>query len=397
VATAKSESTENGVGVRDLLEAGLHFGHQTKRWNPKMRRYIFDKRNGIHIIDLAKSLALLEGALQYTYEVVAGGGRILFVGTKKQAQQIIRETAENANQFYVSHRWLGGTLTNRTTIRRSVKRMRDIEDLEKKDGLASFPKKEAASLRRELSKLQRNLSGVADMDKLPGAVFVVDINREAIAVAEAVKLNIPVIAIVDTNCDPDPIDYVIPGNDDAIRAIRLIATSLGGAIEKGNVEYAKIAAELARKEEEAKQKEAEARKAAEAEAARKAEEAAAKEQAEKPVADEKAKKPAAKAAAAKKAKKPAAEPAATEEKAEAPAAEPEIAAEKEEPAPEPKAKAAPKKKTAKAKKEEAPAEPEPEAAPVKDEAGEEPEKPVAEEPDTPPSEDAETTKEKAGE
>lgn len=277
---ATSEPTDGPIGVRDLLEAGLHFGHQTKRWNPKMRRYIFDKRNGIHIIDLAKSLELLRDSLQFVYEVVISGKKILFVGTKKQAQQIVKETAEQCGQYCVSHRWLGGTLTNSQTIRRSVTRMREIEEMQEKDDFASLPKKEASSRRRELDKLQRNLSGIADMESDLGALFVVDVNRESIAVAEAHKLGIPVIAIVDTNCDPDKIDYVIPGNDDAIRAIRLISTAFSRTIEKANVEYTRIAAELARKEEEERKaleekkalQEAERSKAAEA--AKKAEEAA---------------------------------------------------------------------------------------------------------------------------
>ena len=257
---AKKDSPREGIGVSDLLEAGLHFGHQTKRWNPKMQRYIFGKRNGIHIIDLTKSLEHLRDALQFMYETAVSGRRILFVGTKKQAQEIIKETAEQCNQFYVSHRWLGGTLTNSETIRRSVKRMQEIEAIESDDNYAGLGKKEASSLRRELEKLRRNLSGVVGMDSYPGALFVVDINREAIAVAEANKLGIPVVAIVDTNCDPAPVDYVIPGNDDAIRAIRLICGALTGTIEKANAEYARVAAEIARREEEERQ-EAEAKRA----------------------------------------------------------------------------------------------------------------------------------------
>ena len=276
---APTEPSGEQIGVRDLLEAGLHFGHQTKRWNPKMRRYIFDKRNGIHIIDLAKSLELLRDSLQFAYEVVTSGKKILFVGTKKQAQQIVKETAEKCGQYCVSHRWLGGTLTNSRTIRRSVKRMRDIEEMQEKDGFSSLPKKDASSLRRELEKLQRNLSGIADMEHDLGALFVVDVNRESIAVAEANKLDIPVIAIVDTNCNPDAIDYVIPGNDDAIRAIRLISQAFLRTIEIANAEYARIAAELARQEEERRAQETkkaaeDAEKAKEAEAARKVEEEA---------------------------------------------------------------------------------------------------------------------------
>ena len=249
-----------GVSVKDLLDAGLHFGHQTKRWNPKMKRYIFDKRNGIHIIDLTKSAAMLEQAMQFVYDTAVTGRRILFVGTKKQAQQVIMDAAVSGGQPYVTQRWLGGTLTNSVTIRRSVKRMRDLQALEKKDAFATMHKKEASVLRHELEKLSRNLSGVADMSELPGALFVVDIAREDIAVQEANKLKIPVVAIVDTNCDPDPIDYVIPGNDDAIRAIKLVATAVADTVRLAAAEYAKVAAEEA-KRKEAQQAEAAARMA----------------------------------------------------------------------------------------------------------------------------------------
>ncbi|MCE9612701.1 MAG: 30S ribosomal protein S2 [Lentisphaerae bacterium] len=240
-----------GLGVKDLLEAGLHFGHQTKRWNPKMKKFIFGKRNGIHIIDLAQSLAHLQDALEFMYEVVISGQKILFVGTKKQAQQIIKDTATQCGQPCVTHRWLGGTLTNSPTIRARVKRMRTTEDMVKKDNLAGIPKKEASAMRHELEKLQRNLGGIADMAALPGAMFVVDINREAIAVKEANRLKIPVIAIVDTNCDPDPIDHPIPGNDDALRAIRLVAEAVAETLQRANAEYSRVAAEQARKREAA--------------------------------------------------------------------------------------------------------------------------------------------------
>lgn len=264
-----------GVSVRDLLEAGLHFGHQTKRWNPKMRRFIFDKRNGIHIIDLSKSLIMLNEAINFVYEVVLQGREILFVGTKKQAQQAIRELAQECGQHFVTTRWLGGTLTNRETIRQSVKRMREIESMEKDGTLASMHKKEASRAKREHEKLKKNLEGIANMADLPGAIFVVDVNREEIAVAEANKLGIPVIAIVDTNCDPEPIDHVIPGNDDAIRAVRLIAGKLAESIRKASAEYSRIAAEEARKRdaEKAEKAKAEAEKAAK----RNKEEAARKE------------------------------------------------------------------------------------------------------------------------
>jgi len=252
------------IGIRDLLEAGLHFGHQTKRWNPKMRRYIFDKRNGIHIIDLAKSLVLLNDALLFLHDTVARGRAVLFVGTKKQAQQVIRESAIRCGQHYVTNRWLGGMLTNSATIRKSIQRMRELKKLQN-DESANIHKKEASRMRREFEKLDRNLGGIADLPTRIGALVVVDINREAIAVREARKCNIPVVAIVDTNCNPDPIDYVVPGNDDAIRAITLVAKAAADAIAAGQAEYDTIAAAQAKKQaEEAAAKEAAASKAAEA-------------------------------------------------------------------------------------------------------------------------------------
>ena len=293
--------TSAETGVRDLLEAGLHFGHQTKRWNPKMKRYIFDKRNGIHIIDLSKSLLMLNEAVAFVHEVVASGRSLLMVGTKKQAQQVIKESAMGCGQHYVTTRWLGGTLTNSTTIRRSVRRLHELEEREKRDGFAGMHKKEAARERHDLAKLRRNLSGIAGMDRLPGAMFVVDINREAIAVAEANKLGIPVVAMVDTNCNPDPIDYVVPGNDDAIRAIRLVAGAVCATVGAAVAECEKAAAELARrKEAERKAAEAEKKARAKAKPAPKAEDAG---------------KPAAPAAPAKPKPKAPAKPAAAEEAA----------------------------------------------------------------------------------
>jgi len=238
------------IGIRELLEAGLHFGHQTKRWNPKMRRYIFDKRNGIHIIDLAKSLVLLNEALDFLQQTVSQGKAVLFVGTKKQAQQVIRESATRCGQHFVTNRWLGGTLTNSVTIRRSIQRMRELRRLQE-DESASIPKKEASRMRRELEKLERNLGGIADMPAdNTGALVVIDINREAIAVREAQKRGIPVVAIVDTNCDPDPVDYVIPGNDDAIRAIKLVIDAAANVILAGHATYEKAAAAETRRREE---------------------------------------------------------------------------------------------------------------------------------------------------
>ena len=261
-----------GITIRDLLDAGLHFGHQTKRWNPKMKRYIFDKRNGIHIIDLTKSLALLQQALKFVNDIVASGKAVLFVGTKKQAQQVVFDAAKACNQPYVTTRWLGGTLTNAETIRKSIKHMREVEAIVKGEGFASMHKKEASRLRNELEKLQRNLTGIAGMADLPGAVIVMDINREAIAVKEANRLKIPVIAIVDTNTDPDPINYPIPGNDDSIRTIKLISNAIAATVKTAAEHYAQIAAEIARKREAERAERAAAEEAARKVAAEKAKE-----------------------------------------------------------------------------------------------------------------------------
>ena len=318
VEKIKAEIPE--VTVRDLLDAGLHFGHQTKRWNPKMKPFIFDKRNGIHIIDLTKTLVLLNKSAEFIHDVAVSGDSILFVGTKKQAQSVIKEAAESCGQPYITTRWLGGLLTNSRTIRKRVKRMKELEALEEKGEIENMLKKEASVVRQELAKLQRNLSGVADMDKLPGALVVADINREDIAVAEANKLNIPVIAIIDTNTDPDQIDYPIPGNDDAIRAIKLVAQTLAHTVGKAREEYERIAAEIARKKAEeeeaarkkrAKEKEERAKKAAE-DAKKKA------EADKKATVEKKAKADAAKKAKAEKKAKADAKP---EEKVEAPAEE----------------------------------------------------------------------------
>jgi small subunit ribosomal protein S2 len=235
------------LNIQDLLDAGLHFGHQTKRWNPKMKRYIFGQRNGIYIIDLNQTQDLLGKARQFAYDTIARGRKILFVGTKKQAQEPLKEAATRLKMPYVVNRWLGGTLTNLQTIRKSVAHMRDFMKLEADGTVNTMPKKEVSKMRRELEKLHYNLDGIMDMDNLPGAMFVVDVKREAIAVAEANRLKIPVIAVIDTNCDPDPIDYPIPGNDDAIRAVRIMVDSISGTIQQAANEYAKIAADEARK------------------------------------------------------------------------------------------------------------------------------------------------------
>lgn len=253
------------VTVQDMLDAGMHFGHQTKRWNPKMKKYIFGAKNGIYIIDLEKSLEELKKALNFIYKTTALGRKVLFVGTKQQAQQPIVSLGDRTEQPYVINRWLGGTLTNNVTIRKSIARMREIERLEADGSFEKLPKKEVARLRHELEKLRFNLSGIADMVELPGAVFVIDTQREAIAVAEANRLGIPVVAVVDTNSDPDPIDYPIPANDDAIRSIDLICKLAAEAIEKGRADYSRIAAEEKRRrdaEEAAAQARAKAAEAA---------------------------------------------------------------------------------------------------------------------------------------
>ena len=232
------------ITMKQLLEAGVHFGHQTRKWNPKMSRYIYAARNDIHIIDLQLTVNLIEKAYNYVVESVKEGKTVLFVGTKKQAQEAIREEAERCGQFYVNSRWLGGTLTNFKTIRSRIDRMVKLEKMEENGEFDLLPKKEVAKLKEEMGKLQTNLNGIRNMNKLPGIMFVVDPHNEDIAVAEARKLNIPIVAITDTNCDPDLIDYVIPGNDDAIRAIKLISSVIANAVIEANQgETAEIAAE----------------------------------------------------------------------------------------------------------------------------------------------------------
>jgi small subunit ribosomal protein S2 len=220
------------ISMKELLEAGVHFGHQTKRWNPKMKKYIFGKRNGIYIIDLQKTLKLFKEASQFIADLAGQGKRILFVGTKRQAQDAILEEANRCGMFYVNNRWLGGTLTNFSTVRKSIERLKEIEAL-LGDAEKEMSKKERAALDREREKLQKNLIGIREMDGLPDALFVIDPKKEYIAVKEAKKLGIPVVAIVDTNCDPEDINYVIPGNDDAIRAIRLFTQKIADAVLEG--------------------------------------------------------------------------------------------------------------------------------------------------------------------
>lgn len=222
------------ITMKQMLEAGVHFGHQTKRWNPKMKPYIFGARNGIYIVDLQKTVRYFKTAYQFIQDTVAGGDKVLFVGTKKQAQDAIKEESLGADQYFVNNRWLGGMLTNFTTIKASIDRLKKIEAMVADGTIEQYTKKEALELERQREKLEKNLGGIKHMTKLPGAVFIIDPKKEAIAVQEANKLGIPVVAVVDTNCDPDNIDYVIPGNDDAIRAIRLFASKMAEACIEGD-------------------------------------------------------------------------------------------------------------------------------------------------------------------
>src|SRR5262245_35988051 len=225
------------IGVKELLDAGVHFGHQTKRWNPKMKPFIFDSRNGIHIIDLSKTLNQLDAACSFLGQSVRKGGKVLFVGTKKQAQQAVKETAKESGQYFVTERWLGGTLTNFATIKRSIARLKQIEKMEADGSINNYVKQEQSVIRREAARLLKFFDGIRAMDRLPGALFVVDIKREHNAVAEARRLKIPVVAIVDTNCDPDLVDFPIPGNDDAIRSVRMILATMGQIITQAQAEY----------------------------------------------------------------------------------------------------------------------------------------------------------------
>ncbi|NCC24753.1 MAG: 30S ribosomal protein S2 [Deltaproteobacteria bacterium] len=221
------------VTMKEMLETGVHFGHQTRRWNPKMRPYIFGARKGIHIIDLQQTVKLFQDAYDFVADTVAEGEQVIFVGTKRQAQDVVRAEAERAGMFFVTNRWLGGTLTNFQTISRSVDRLKKLETMFEDGSTERFVKKEVLGMSREVSKLNDVLGGIKDMEKMPGAVFIIDPNREEIAVKECRKLGIPIVAVVDTNCDPDVIDYIIPGNDDAIRAIKLFAGAIADACLEG--------------------------------------------------------------------------------------------------------------------------------------------------------------------
>ncbi len=306
------------VGIAELLEAGVHFGHQTRRWNPKMRRFIHDERSGIYIIDLLKTAVLLEQARQFAGELAHRGGTVLFVGTKKQARDTVKDVAEAAGMPYVNHRWLGGLLTNFQTISQRIRRLHDLERYAAEGQLALLPTRERMAAQADLEKLRANLGGVKDMQRVPNAMFVIDLKTEAIAVKEAQRLRIPIIGLVDTNCDPDGIDYVVPGNDDAIRSCALITRAIGDVVAEGRSVF--------RAEEEKARQEAEERAKREAEerAKREAEEDAkrAAEEEAKRAADEQAKREAAAAQAAAAAAQAATEPAPAEAKAAQPAAAP---------------------------------------------------------------------------
>jgi len=294
--------------LKDLLEAGVHFGHQTRRWNPNMRRFIFTEMDGIHIIDLLQTEALLENARKFAGELATGGGTVLFVGTKKQAADTVQEWADRCKMPYVNKRWLGGLLTNFNTMSGRIARLHELTNWKEEGKLDLLPTKERMGMEAELAKLEFNLGGVRDMDRLPDAVFVADLKTEEIAVNEAARLRIPIIGLVDTNCDPTPVDYVIPGNDDAIRSCELVIGTIGGAIEEGSSawrvqEEKRIAEEMERRkrdEEERKKREEEEKARREAEEAKQAEEAAAKQKAEaeaRKAAQDKPQRPAAPAAA----------------------------------------------------------------------------------------------------
>lgn len=239
------------VSMKSLLEAGVHFGHQTRRWNPKMKPYIFTERNGIYILDLQQSLSLIEKAYDYVRDLVAKGGVILFVGTKKQAQEAIAEEAKRVQMPYVNYRWLGGMLTNFSTIKKRLDYLKELENMEAENKFEQLTKKEVLKIKAEKEKLERNIGGIKTLERLPDAVFIVDTKKEKIAVREARRLEIPIVAIVDTNCDPDEVDYVIPGNDDAIRSISLITHVIANAIEEGLQARAAVAPEAEKEELEA--------------------------------------------------------------------------------------------------------------------------------------------------
>ena len=406
------------IGIKELLEAGVHFGHQTRRWNPKMRRFIFGERDGNYIIDLLQTQVLLEDARQFASDISRRGGTVLFVGTKKQARDTIRENAESADMPYVNHRWLGGLLTNFQTISLRIRRLHDLERYEAEGQLQLLPTRERMAAQADLEKLRANLGGVKNMQRLPDAVFVIDLKTEAIAVREAQRLRIPIIGLVDTNCDPDGIDYVVPGNDDAIRSCALITRAVGDVVSQGhNVfreeeERARLERERQEAEERARQeaeerarqeaeeqarlererREAEARERQEAEERGRQEAAAVEAQAAEAA---QAPSPAEPAAPAPEAAAPAAEAAAPAPEAEVPAAEapaveqaPAAAAQappatEEAPAEEPAAPPEPAAEPEPTSEPAAEASPPPEAAPSEPEAPAAPEEPAAAAPEAP--------------
>jgi small subunit ribosomal protein S2 len=320
------------VGIAELLEAGVHFGHQTRRWNPKMRRFIHGERGGIYIIDLLKTQTLLAQAQEFAGTLAHRGGTVLFVGTKKQARDTIKEVAEGADMPYVNHRWLGGLLTNFQTISQRIRRLHDLERYEADGQLALLPTRERMAAQADLAKLRANLGGVKNMQRVPDAMFVIDLKTEEIAVKEARRLRIPIIGLVDTNCDPDGIDFVVPGNDDAIRSCALITQAIGQVVSEGHGVF-RAQEELARKEAEERARleaEARAKREAEEQAKREAEEQAKKEAAEREAAARAAAAAQAAAAAAPPeapaATPPAPEPVAPVAQAETPPSEPAVAA-----------------------------------------------------------------------
>jgi small subunit ribosomal protein S2 len=330
------------VGIAELLEAGVHFGHQTRRWNPKMRRFIHGERGGIYIIDLLKTQALLAQAQEFAGELAHRGGTVLFVGTKKQARDTIKEVAESSDMPYVNHRWLGGLLTNFQTISQRIRRLHDLERFEAEGQLALLPTRERMAAQADLAKLRANLGGVKNMQRVPDAMFVIDLKTEEIAVKEARRLRIPIIGLVDTNCDPDGIDFVVPGNDDAIRSCALITQAIGQVVSEGHGVF-RAQEEKARQEAEERAKaeaEARAKREAEEQAKREAEEQAKKEAAEREAA-ERAAAAAQAAPAPVQAAAPTEPAAAPAEPTPAPASQPTPAAPAAEPAPVAQAAAAP--------------------------------------------------------
>jgi small subunit ribosomal protein S2 len=326
------------VGIAELLEAGVHFGHQTRRWNPKMRRFIHGERGGIYIIDLLKTAAALKASQEFASELAHRGGTVLFVGTKKQARDTVRDVADAAGMPYVNHRWLGGLLTNFQTINQRIRRLHDLERYEAEGQLELLPTRERMSALADLEKLRANLGGVKNMQRVPDAVFVIDLKTEAIAVKEAQRLRIPIIGLVDTNCDPDGIDFVIPGNDDAIRSCALITQAIGQVVAEGNAVF-RAEEERARQEAEERARieaEQRARREAEEQAAREAEEQAAREAEERAQREAQEQQAPQQAQAAQQPAQPAQQAAAPPAQAAVPAPEPP-APEPPAPAPEPPA------------------------------------------------------------